>query len=556
MKILLVSLLRSGDLVMITPIVRRLKELETTTSVDLLTTDSNSHLKSLLPDIDTWISFDRSAIQSSLGQAENALTEGYFRIKELIEKIDARNYDQVINLTHTTLSAHLVGAFACKDKRGANFGTDGKIHFNSMWFRYLNEVADSTSHLHFMDILYRGCGFEDYPTKPFLNESSDGVKKAAQLTSGKLEKYVLLQMTSSEEKKTWSIKQVEDFIYRFSQQTDLLGYDLILPCSTQENEKFQSWFDQLRFKLKTSRVHLIPCDVETLYSLIVNAQLVVTPDTLTKHLAAAAGTKSIELSLGSSYFAKTGIYLNGSYILQPRTKCLPCPHGGSCQQTSHICGLELRPEVVVQTAVNILLKRESKMTELAIQVGAEIQFFRVSIAKDAGWAAFPLLPFKTSDQMLNSLDQICEKLVLSHSPDALVSPLGTLSREFQIFFNQLDWAPEEKSNFLKRCRSQFLEVEKNIQQLSTKFGNSLSTSIAKQSLGRWNSLVDDAMALLIEKNVNPILVEDLATFKPGSTAFSFAGVKRISDRILRTEKKNEFRIKVLRSLENTLEVGL
>ncbi|HMN69470.1 MAG TPA: hypothetical protein PKC28_13090 [Bdellovibrionales bacterium] len=158
MKILVVSLLRLGDAIMLAPIVNGLARGRADARVDMLTFKPVDMLHAMMPNVRRWWTMDRQELQAGLGRADLPALTSFAVLDEQLRAIDAEKYDLIINLTQTHFSAYVMGLLKSPDRLGLTFDLKGQTHFHSPWFRHLNESLDGGPIFHFTDVFMHACG--------------------------------------------------------------------------------------------------------------------------------------------------------------------------------------------------------------------------------------------------------------------------------------------------------------------------------------------------------------------------------------------------------------
>lgn len=413
MKVLVVSLLRLGDLLQMAPILTALKRQMPRYQVDLLTHVHPKLAQSLLPSIEKWWLMDRDELQSGLGEAEIPLLTSFSVLKEQLDQINEQKYDLIINLTQTQFSAWIMAYLQSTDRLGLSFDRRGHAHFHSPWFRYLNDhTSPGEDVFHHTDIFANACSLDLTQDQHFFSETSKGQREWESL---KIEKpFVAIQALTSDIKKNWGLeawqKTIDSVITRMDRDIVLLG----APFERAQLEKLKS-------NLNLNRVHLGVVSLEGALSVLNHADLLITGDTSITHLASGARCKVLELSLGSSDLHRTGIYRSGNLILQPRLKCAPCPHSGACSQPTHACAQQLDPEIVSEIAQYFLTDAWNEMSTKAQKVSAKTQIFKSRILSTGFWVAEELSqtePLKIIDSIL---DRSTLKLAFNNSSEQIVT---------------------------------------------------------------------------------------------------------------------------------------
>lgn len=327
MKILVVSLLRLGDLIQQIPLIEGLRVKYPTSEIHvLLNQQFTSAQRILASKVDKFILFDRDLLQKGLGEAEFNILWSYTQLEVQVAQLSSASYDHIFNFTHTRLSAYLIGAIEAKEKHGL-YQQDGKFKgLDNRWIKYFNDRFSGTqkSVFHYVELL--GNSF-DIPLEFVDISMSKNNKKNSKL--------VLIQCLTSDEKKNWGLKN-----FKHLKQTlnDCLGdYSIKILGAPFEKERLSFVFGDK---------DLLICDLQEVQQHLKEAELLITGDTSIKHIAAQIGTPIIEIAIGSSDPQKTGAYSKNKTILQTMVPCAPCSHSQACFQKSHICAEEITVDAV------------------------------------------------------------------------------------------------------------------------------------------------------------------------------------------------------------------
>ncbi|WP_413295278.1 glycosyltransferase family 9 protein [Bdellovibrio sp. HCB185ZH] len=339
MKILVVSLLRLGDIIQQQPLLKALREKNPQAQIHLLINRQFSHVEGLLTGlVDKYHYFDRDLLQRGLGEASFNILWSHQQIEQLVQTLNRENYQQVLNFTHNKLSAYLLGALQVPMKKGLHH-SEGKFQgLENPWLRYFNDRFSGiqASLFHYVELL--GKSF-DLP-----------VQKAAAMPATK-SKLVLFQCLTSDTKKNWGLnnfKKLKETI-----ESSLVDYKVKVLCAPFEKESLKSHF---------SDVDLIACDLLGAQELLKQSCLLVTGDTSIKHLAAQLGVPTVEMVLGSSDWTKTAAYSLMTEIINARVPCAPCSHSQACSQKAQICAEQITVDQVFAAIWDKLSKRASVST--------------------------------------------------------------------------------------------------------------------------------------------------------------------------------------------------
>ena len=294
----------------------------------------------MLVDIDRVWSFDRSEIQNSLGCYSSSYLEPYYRIGNLVEKINDEKFDIVVNLTQNFLSAFLMSLITAKDKWGMVAGLDGKLELTNDWFRKLNLEPKKVGR-HYVDLL--GKAVDERAYESLLNlKATDRGGYAAQQVLGNEKGFIAMQPLTSDPKKNWGVNNFAELTIELADK--IKNQKFVWLGSNSEAEQLRPVHEEM---LKMGiPVQLAICDLECAYGIVKSSRLLVTGDTAIKHLAAAARVKILEIAIGSSEFNFTGAYLADCLIVTSRQACAPCHHRVPCSRDQHHCAMDIKANLL------------------------------------------------------------------------------------------------------------------------------------------------------------------------------------------------------------------
>jgi len=397
MKILVVSLLRLGDFLQIAPVVAGLKKRSPRARVDLLTFKQVKALESILEFDGKWWTLDREDLQAGLGRADIPLLTSFDVLKEFIDQIENEKYDLIVNLTHTVFAGCLAGYLRSPEKIGLSIEAAQRARFYSPWFRYLDANARSKNPdiFNYTDIFAQACGVDlksqSWPLRPTLSglEEHRALKLRPSTT-------VVCQLFTSDAKKNWSEEKWVQTLFRLQSLNP--DWNFVLLGSPAEEPRITDVQKRLPFAQKGILT------LDGALALLNRSQILITGDTSIKHLANASPIRVLELSLGSSDPARTGIYKEDSLILQPQVQCGPCPHSEPCSQKTQVCASGLQPESVVQAVLGLLQNDWDQLKNFALKQPA-LSFFRTRHLACGFWFAEKL----TQVESKNVVEEIIER---------------------------------------------------------------------------------------------------------------------------------------------------
>ena len=118
MKILVLSLLRAGDLVMQRPLFAAIKEQSKDCELHILINDEVSWIAPILKEVDHVHIFPRKLLQNLIGEANHNIFRASLELSNFLLKFNEQNFDEVMNFTHNRLSAYVAEEVSAPIKRG------------------------------------------------------------------------------------------------------------------------------------------------------------------------------------------------------------------------------------------------------------------------------------------------------------------------------------------------------------------------------------------------------------------------------------------------------
>lgn len=421
MKILVVNLLRMGDIVMTTPMLRGLRRRYPGAKIHFLMNRQFSGLCPLLTCVDEFHFFERDLVQKGLGSPERPMFESFDRINELVDELNALGFDKLINVTQNKMSAWLCSIINAKEKVGLTFSATGEAQFGSNWFRHLNNRSTNQDQFHYSDIYCFAADIVPSADGIHLQTTTTGEAFAARELYG-VEDFIVVQALSSDNKKNWPLSRFCQALELFAAQHP--NYTILLLAAPAEAEMLQVLHETLSQKNIKSRV--LVCDLEGALSVIRRSQMVLTLDTGIKHIAAATTVPIVELCLGSSDYRLTGVYSNRAVVIRSKAPCAPCPHSSPCAKTTHICSDLIPPEVVALTLSEVLRDGYNQLFTIQREFHDSIEILVTRKLETGFWFAAPV------DRRLDPW--LVEKLIDRSSWKMLLEkehlkPFGTFAEE-------------------------------------------------------------------------------------------------------------------------------
>ncbi len=330
MKILVLSLLRAGDLIMQRPLFAAIKEQVKDCELHVLINDEVSWIAPVLKEADHIHIFPRALLQKMLGDNSYNIFKAGLELSSFLEKLNLHHFDQLMNFTHNRLSAYLAEEIQAPFKKGLHTNGPKFNGIENQWIKIFNDRFSGTQDFpfHYTEILARS--FNLHVKAPSAPEKS------------KINR-IFLQVLTSDSKKNWGIANYQNLLNEMYSQYPEITFKVL--ASAREVEHLKNHFEI---------EEICTWNMATLEQELKSSDLLVTGDTVTMHLAAQKSAQIIEIALGSSDPWKTGPYGSGHWILTAKADCYPCSHSSPCRKLSHLCSQPITPKVVSQLIAKLM----------------------------------------------------------------------------------------------------------------------------------------------------------------------------------------------------------
>lgn len=244
-----------------------------------------------------------------------------------LEPIKNEQWDTIVNFSNDSIAANLCSYLSKSTNKtvGVHFNDSRNIETNGPWEIVFNDVLPTmkNSPMHFTDCYHRMMQIPPARTGERLKLNSEhnqtALKNISELrgsVSGehKSNKVIAIQALSANASKNIP----EDTLVKYIKLTLDAGVfvPLLLIAPTNEERDFAN---RVNAQLNDSLV-VVESDLNAVASVVGNIDLLVTVDTVIKHIADLCETPVLEISLGNSPFLKQGTYNIGSLVLTDNIK--------------------------------------------------------------------------------------------------------------------------------------------------------------------------------------------------------------------------------------------
>lgn len=339
-RILVLSLLRAGDLVVQLPALAALRAQRPDAELHVLVQASAQPAVALARGL---AQVHRLPVDHQGGPTE--------ALAPVLSELQALDVSLVVNLTFRPFAAELAERIAPERVVGLACPR-GRMRITTPWFSYLNDWGSTAalSVIHYADVFCQAIGrpFTDPGLRERLTAEDQASWAETRVRLG-LEQapFVVLQLSTSEDKKTLP----RDLWARLSARLAALVPDVRLLVLAAPNEAAE-----VATFCREVGALMFPCSLTQAACALADARLLVSGDTALVHLAALVGTQVLLLSCGSSAFRELGPYGPGHWVLQAAFPCAPCRHGPMClfEQPTYPCARAILPDGAAQIAAALV----------------------------------------------------------------------------------------------------------------------------------------------------------------------------------------------------------
>jgi ADP-heptose:LPS heptosyltransferase len=351
-NILILSLTRMGDLIQTTPLIQGLKDKYPKARITLMVSSDFEDAVSLIPGVDDSIVFNLRQFKDSNDWEDESWVKIYRYIESKLNSIRDKDFDLLVNLSHSRFSALMVHYLKVQNVIGFHCSATGDRMTGHPWMQYFGTEPFNRNFNEFnlVEIFSRSAGIDMTGREIKVLENStdfcidEGVPSDFSEPGNDL--VIGFQIGSSLENRRWSTAS-------FAKLADLLVEKLnarILIFGVASESKSAAEMIQLTNNKDRVTDLTGKTDLKQLTGLLKDCDYLVTNDTGTMHLAAALNTKIIGLFFAHAHPFETAPFSSGHLIFQARISCAPCSYGVHCSNI--VCVEKVLPEHILTFVEN------------------------------------------------------------------------------------------------------------------------------------------------------------------------------------------------------------
>jgi len=357
-NILALSLTRMGDMVQSTPLFSGLREKHPDARITLLVSSDFQDFARRVPGIDRLLVLDIRQFMDRTPPP--SWIDLYHYLESFLNEVKAEGFDQVINLSHSRLSALMVHYLGIDEVRGFACNPEGERVTHHPWMQYfgiepfnrrLNPFNLVEIYMQSGDIPPAGKAVKLQPPAP----GTPG--DPAEAMPGEAELLIGLQAGSSLKGRRWPAS-------RFAELADLLaerlGARVVLFGVASEAPLAASIMEAMRHRERA--IDLTgKTSIDQLMRWLTRVRLLVSNDTGTLHIAAALGKPVVGLYFAHAHPHETGPYAPGNLVFQARIPCAPCSYAVDCENV--VCVDKVQPRHVFEAIESRLREHRWRLSQ-------------------------------------------------------------------------------------------------------------------------------------------------------------------------------------------------
>ncbi len=343
-NILILNQTRMGDLIQSTPLIAGFRKQYPDAKITLAVNKGFAEFAKKIPCVDDLKVFDIGQFNGMDLNKELLWVALYRYLKEVLDDLKEGNFDLVVNLSHSVLSAYMIKYLGIPEVRGFLCSDEGNRNTSHPWFQYFftEPMNRAYNTFNLVDMFSRGGDVEPDHKGVMVETGPEDEQETDQILIdngiGQDELVIGIQAGSSIADRRWPAS-------KFGQLADSLieklGARIVLFGVASESELSD---EILSLSSHPDRITNLcgKTSISQLTGMVKRCRYLVTNDTGTMHIAAAVGTPSVGLFFAHAHPYETGPYSEGNIIFRARIECAPCSYQVHCNNV--VCVEKVLPE--------------------------------------------------------------------------------------------------------------------------------------------------------------------------------------------------------------------
>lgn len=343
------NLSRFGDLIQTTPVLTSLRRRHPGARIHLIVKRRFRSVADMLPAVDAIHEVNGDALAEALSRPGIAFVDRFRTVREVVDRLAKTHFDVLFNFTHSRASAVLLSLLDTDRRIGFTLDRNGQRRVDSPWPGHMTTVvrARRLSRFNLVD-MYLGAAGVFGSRQPLSVNVPDVAREFAKQRLAGPGPLVAVQLGASTDTKTWSLDRFAETLHHLTQRIPRTRIVLVgVTDEKPQAEKLKAACPEVRFEDLVDKTR-----IDELAAVLESADLLLTGDTGTMHLAGAVGTTTCGVFVGLGTPYETGVYAEGHWALMSRIACAPCAHNVKCGHT--VCHTDIPSEWLADLLQRIL----------------------------------------------------------------------------------------------------------------------------------------------------------------------------------------------------------
>lgn len=323
MRILIVQTARMGDTLQTSPLIRMVRNKYPDAHITVMVRGMGKIICERHPDVNDIIVYNEDDMYLDMRSRDSdRLLKAYQSADAIARELRSRNFDLAYNATHSVSSAMLLRLAGIGKVIGADFGAQGEFVLRGDWVNYFftSVISRDYNDLNLCDIS-RNFEPDATPCRELIFQLTDSDRNFAAALWNELgirddDFVACMQLGASEVNKRWSEERFAELAQLLRERRNAR----ILLLGVNEEATLGARFESLAPGIAK---HLFgKTSVPQVSAVLERANVLVTNDTGTMHLAAAVRCPIVLVSVGHVHYRETGPFGEGHAAIEWRKERL------------------------------------------------------------------------------------------------------------------------------------------------------------------------------------------------------------------------------------------
>jgi ADP-heptose:LPS heptosyltransferase len=320
-KVLIVNLRRLGDVYSTAHLINSIAQ-DRNCEIEILVYKESEKAAKNLARVSKVHTIDRHELSTIMTNKLFSETYALDNLANSLNEIRNTSWNTIVNFSNDIVGSNICSSLRSTTEKivGISFNENRNVTTTSTWEIVFNDVLTTVdqSPIHFVDCYHRMMGISNATTgNKIITNSAHDENAIASMTNiranyaeGKTNAKVIgIQLFTSKQSKNISKGTIVQYIQLLKNSGDFIPLLLIAPNNEERN-----YANQINEEFNSDLI-VVEADLTAVASVLSNIDLLVTPDTVIKHISDLIECPVLEISLGEAPFLKQGSYNEGNLIL-------------------------------------------------------------------------------------------------------------------------------------------------------------------------------------------------------------------------------------------------